>query len=170
LVCSFVLAVIGSIGDIRNRRIPNWLTYIGLISALSTRSFMLGWPGLKDGLAGVLTAGGLFFLLFLLGGMGAGDVKLMAAVSAWAGNTETVNLLAATVFAGGAMAVALMLYRRKTAETVLNAIELMRHHLTSGVRPHPELNVRTSASMRLPFAPAIAVGTLYCLSRSFSWG
>jgi prepilin peptidase CpaA len=94
----------------------------------------------------------------------------MAAVSAWAGIAQTVNLLAAVAFAGGIMALGLVLYRRRALVTILNAIELIRHHLTSGPRPHPLLNVRESGTLRMPFAPAIVVGTLYCLSRSFSWG
>jgi prepilin peptidase CpaA len=131
---------------------------------------MLGWPGLKSGLIGALVAGGLFFFLFLLGGMGAGDVKLMAAVSAWAGAENVINLVFAAALAGGAMAVCSMVYRKRMSATLHNVAELLRHHLTSGLKPHPELNVRDSSSMRVPFAPAIAIGTLYCLSRTFSWG
>jgi prepilin peptidase CpaA len=131
---------------------------------------MIGWPGLKDGLVGTLLGGGLFFILFIAGGMGAGDVKLMAAVSAWAGSAQVVNLMLATAFAGGAMAVGMMLYRRKTLVTLLNTLELIRHHLTTGLRPHPELNVKDPNSMRVPFAPAIAVGALYCFGGLFLWG
>ena len=66
-------------------RIPNWLTYSGLIAALLVRTVLGGWANSWGGLAGMLLAGGIFFLLFLLGGMGGGDVKLMAAVGAWVG-------------------------------------------------------------------------------------
>jgi prepilin peptidase CpaA len=170
LICAFALAVIGSVKDVVSRRIPNQLTYLGFAAALIVRTFMLGWPGLKEGLIGTLAGGGIFFFLFLLGGMGGGDVKLMAAVSAWAGSAEVVNLLAAAAFGGGAMAVAVMLYQRRTLTTIQNTLALVQHHLTAGLRPHPELNVRQTNSVRVPFAPAIAVGTLYCLSRTFSWG
>jgi prepilin peptidase CpaA len=131
---------------------------------------MLGWPGFKDGLSGSLAAGGLFFVLFLLGGMGAGDVKLMAAVTAWAGTENVVNLVFAAAVAGGGMAVFTMFYRKRMFSTLLNISELVRHHLSSGMRPHPELNVRDSNALRVPFAPAIAIGTLFCLSRTFQWG
>jgi prepilin peptidase CpaA len=131
---------------------------------------MLGWPGLRDGLTASLAAGGLFFLLFLLGGMGAGDVKLMAAVTAWAGTANVINLVFAAAVAGGIMAVFTMIYRKRIFSTFSNISELMRHHLRSGLQPHPELNVRDSHAMRVPFAPAIAVGTLFCLSRTFQWG
>jgi prepilin peptidase CpaA len=170
LICAFVFAVVGSVEDARTRKIPNRLTYFGLIAGLFLRFFMLGWPGLTAGLTGTLVGGGIFFFLFLLGGMGGGDVKLMAAVSAWAGVTEIVNLLIAAALAGGAMALAVMVCQQRVLTTIRNTMVLIQHHLTVGLRPHPELNVKQAHSMRLPFAPAIAIGTLYCLSRTFSWG
>jgi prepilin peptidase CpaA len=170
LVCALVFALIGSVEDVRSRKIPNRLTYFGVITALITRLFMLGWPGLREGLIGTVVGGGIFFFLFMLGGMGAGDVKLMGAVSAWAGSSQTVNLLTASAFAGGAMGIALMFYRGRALATVLNSFQLIRHHLTAGLRPHPQINVREASSLRVPFAPAIAIGTLYCLSRTFLWG
>jgi len=170
LICAFAFAVVGTVEDVRSRKIPNRLTYFGLIAALFLRFFMLGWPGLGAGLTGALVGGGVFFFLFVLGGMGGGDVKLMVAVSAWAGITEIVNLLIAAAFSGGVMAIAVMIYQQRTLTTIRNTMVLIQHHLTAGLRPHPELNVRQAHSMRLPFAPAIAIGTLYCLSRTFSWG
>src|SRR5262249_50793839 len=147
-------ALIGSVEDIRSRKVPNRLTYFAVIAALTTRTFMLGWPGLREGLIGAFAGGGVFFFLYLLGGMGAGDVKLMGAVSAWAGGAQIVNLLTASAFAGGAMGIVLMFYRRRALATVLNSFELIRHHLTAGIHPHPQLNVRESSSLRVPFAPA----------------
>jgi prepilin peptidase CpaA len=170
LICAFVFGVAGSIEDIRIRKIPNQLTYFGIIAALILRLFVLGWPGLRDGLLSTLVGGGLFFFLFLIGGMGGGDVKLMAAVSAFTGMTEIVNLLIAAAVGGGAMAVVAMLYKRRTLATIRNTFVLIQHHLTAGLRPHPELNIDQAQTMRVPFAPAIAIGTLYCLSQTFSWG
>jgi prepilin peptidase CpaA len=170
LICAFVFSAFGSFEDIRIRKIPNRLTYFGFIAALVLRLFMLGLPGLKDGVIGTLVGGGLFFFLFLLGGMGGGDVKLMAAVSAFTGVTQIVNLLIASAIAGGVMGVGLMLYKQRTLATIRNTLLLIQHHLTAGLRPHPILNVQQAQTMRVPFAPAIAIGTLYCLSRTFSWG
>jgi prepilin peptidase CpaA len=170
LVFAVILAGTGAFYDARSRRIPNLVTYTGFLAALLSRVSMLGWLGLRDGFVGALIGGGLFFLLFVVGGMGAGDVKLMAAVGAWAGSAQIFTLLAATAFAGGAMAIGLMLYRRRALVTLLNTIELIRHHLTAGLRPHPALNIKEPGSMRIPFAPAIAIGVLYCLGGKFFWG
>lgn len=157
-------AIIGAVCDLRSsRRIPNWLTYTGLTIALIIRTVWGGWPGLKQGLWGALFGGGVFFLFFLVRGMGAGDVKLMAAVSAWVGFHGAVTVMIATAFAGGALAVIYMVFYKQVASTMRNVWELLRFHLTSGIRPHPELSLQSPNTIRLPYGLAIAIGTLYLL-------
>jgi len=168
LIGAAAVAVAGAVQDVRGGRIPNLLTYGALLSALAVRVFVIGWPGLKSGLIGVLAAGGIFYLLFLVGGMGGGDVKLMGAVSAWAGASETAALLVATAIAGGVLALIYMIFLKRVLSTLSNTVELIRHHLTSGLRPHPVLNVREPGVIKLPYGLAIALGTLYCLGQSFA--
>jgi len=129
----------------------------------------LGWPGLTDGLRASVLAGGALLVLFLLGGMGAGDVKLMAAVAAWNGSERVIDLLLVTAVAGGVIAIGGMVRRKRVSTTLWNALELMRHHLTSGLRPHPEFDLKRPDSMCVPFAPAIAIGALYCWSLTLLW-
>jgi prepilin peptidase CpaA len=121
-------------------------------------------------LVGVLAGGGIFYLLFLVGGMGGGDVKLMAAVGAWAGAAQTVIVLIAAAITGGILAVGFMIWRRQVRVVLLNTVELIRHHLISGFQPHPVLNIREPGVLRVPYGLAIAMGTLYCLGRTFAWG
>lgn len=168
LIGAAAVAVAGAVQDVRGGRIPNLLTYGGLLSALAVRGFVIGWPGLKSGLIGVLAAGGIFYLLFLVGGIGGGDVKLMGAVGAWAGASETFALLVATAMAGGVLALVYMVFYKRVLATLSNTFEIIRHHLTSGVRPHPVLNIREPGVIRLPYGLAIALGTLYCLGQSFA--
>jgi prepilin peptidase CpaA len=170
LIGALSVAAVGAVQDIRSGRIPNWLTYGGLLAALAAQFLMRGWPGLQGGLIGALAGGGIFYLLFLVGGMGGGDVKLMAAVGAWAGAAQTVVVLIAAAIAGGILAVGLMVFHRQVRVTLLNTAELIRHHLTSGFQPHPVLNIREPGARRVPYGLAIAIGTLYCLGRTFSWG
>jgi prepilin peptidase CpaA len=170
LIGALGVATAGAVQDVRGGRIPNWLTYGGLLAALSARFFVLGWPELKSGLVGVLAGGGIFYLLFLVGGMGGGDVKLMAAVGAWAGAAQAVVVLIVVAITGGIMAVGLMIWRRQVRSVLLNTAELIRHHLTSGFQPHPVLNIREPGVLRVPYGLAIAMGTLYCLGRTFAWG
>jgi prepilin peptidase CpaA len=158
---ALVSAVIGAISDVRARRIPNWLTYSSLATGLAVGAILGGWHGLGQAAGGMLVGGGVFFLLFLVRGMGAGDVKLMAAVSAWVGLKDSGSLLLATALAGGVLAVYYMAFYRRLGSTVANAGELLRFHLASGIKPHPELSLRSNASLRMPYGVAIAAGTLY---------
>lgn len=169
LIMASGIAIAGAVQDVRGGRIPNWLTYPAMVGALVVRCAADGWPGLKSGLGGFLLAGGIFFFLFMLGGMGGGDVKLMAAVGAWAGDLRVVAILIAAAIAGGALAVVYIVSRKQLWLTLLNTGELLRHHMTSGLQPHPVLNVREPSTMRVPYGLAIAMGTLYCAGNAFWW-
>ena len=165
-----MVAALGAISDISAGRIPNRLTYAGVVSALAARLLAFGWAGLKEGFVALAACGGAFFLLFLLRGIGGGDVKLMAAVGAWAGGDQAALLLIATVLSGGLLAVGAMVFRKRVGATLANTLELLRHFSSSGFQPHPYLNVQESSSMRVPYGAAIAMGALYCLGRSVSRG
>lgn len=169
LLCALTIATVGAVKDALGRRIPNWLTYSGLIAALLVRIVLGGWAELRGGLAGMLTAGGIFFLLFLLGGMGGGDVKLMAAVGAWVGFDQVPIFLMVSALAGGLLAAGYMLVHKQIFETLRNTVELVRHHLTAGIEPHPILNVQQAGTLRLPYGVAIAIGTFYCVGNAFWW-
>lgn len=170
LTLALSIAVTGAVEDVRTSRIPNLLTYTGLLAALVLRAFLLGWPGLKLGLLGMLATGALFFVLFLLGGMGGGDVKLMAAVGAAAGLGQAVPLLIYSALAGGAVGIAYAILRRQMRGALLNSFELVRHHATAGLQPHPVLNIKHSAGMKVPFGLAIALGTFCCVGNAILRG
>jgi len=169
LICALAIASVGAVKDVRGRRIPNWLTCSGLLAALVVREGLAGWPGLKGGLLGMLLAGGSFYLLFLLGGMGGGDVKLVAAVGAWAGTVQVESVLVVAALAGGVLAVCYIVMQRRVCETLMNTLELVRHHATAGFQPHPVLSVQQPGTMRLPYGLAVAIGTLYCVGNAFWW-
>ncbi len=106
-----------------------------------------------------LICGLVFLVFYLAGGMGAGDVKLIAAVGCIAGWTHIGPLLVLTALAGGVMALALVIYKRRLRETLWNVRELAAHHSRKGLQPHPEFNVKNVSTLRLPYAVAIAAGS-----------
>jgi prepilin peptidase CpaA len=169
LIGAVLVASAGAVSDARSARIPNWLTYGGLAAALVLRVTVLGWVGLKSGAVGLLVAGGLFFVLLVMGAMGGGDMKLMASVGAWVGNEQVVTVLLVAAFAGGFLAVVYIIFGRRGRQTFWNLVELIRFWLTSGLQPHPALNVRESGSQRVPFGVAIAMATLYCAGNAIWW-
>ena len=162
LVGAVLVALVGAVTDIRSARIPNRLTYTALLAALPLRTALLGLAGLKSGIIGMLVAGGLFLLLYTLGAMGGGDMKLMAAVGAWVGGTQVMTLILAAALAGGVLAIGRIIFRNMVGQTLRNTMQLIYYRFTSGLQPHPELNVKSSGSQRVPYGVAIAVGALFC--------
>ena len=169
LACAVLLSVIAGWTDFRSRRIPNWLTYSGLLTALVLRFAVLGWVGLKSGTVGLLVAGGIFLILFVMGAMGGGDLKLMACVGAWVGSGQVVAILLAAALAGGVLAIFYVFFRQGVRTTFWNLFELIRFRLTFGLQPHPMLNVREAGTVRVPFGVAIAMGTLFCAGNAIWW-
>ena len=164
-----LVASLGGVSDLRSARIPNWLTYSGLAVALLVRFAILGRRGFESGMIGMLIAGVCFFVLFVMGAMGGGDVKLMGCVGAWAGSHQVLSILLAAALAGGLLALVYVLFGQGIRKTFCNLADLIRFRVGSGVQPHPTLNVGNSGALRVPFGVAIAMGTIFCASSAFLW-
>src|SRR4026208_556827 len=80
-----VLVLAAAWSDFRTRRIPNVLTVAGAVSGLALHVWYSGLPGAVTSMEGLLVGLGLFIVFFFAGGMGAGDVKLLAAIGALLG-------------------------------------------------------------------------------------
>ena len=169
LIGGVLVALAGAVVDVRTARISNRLTYTTLLIALLLRATLLGVSGLKSGVLGFFISGGLFLFLFALGAMGGGDMKLMAAVGAWVGGTQVLTLVLSAAMAGGVLALGRMILSRSLAQSLRNTVHLLYYRLTSGIRVHPELNVQSARSLRVPFGVAIAVGALSCAGKAIWW-
>lgn len=163
LAVAIAFAGAGAVFDLRSRRIPNLLTIPGILFGLLLHLFIGGWRGFGLSAAAALIAGVVFLIFWLAGGMGAGDVKLIAAVGAIGGLSEVGWLLGLTAIAGGVMAVGLALWRGRFKDTIMNLGALAVHHRFEGLKPHPHLNVGNARTLRLPYALAIAAGSAMTL-------
>ena len=157
---ALLCAGIGSVHDVRERRIPNFVTGPGIVSGLLLHLAAGGWAGFGHAAVAGLLAGGIFFVVHVAGGMGAGDVKLMAAVGCIAGLPQLELVLVGTVVSGAVFALGVALYNRRLRETAHNVVALVVHHRQAGFRPHPELNLTNAHTLRLPYALPIAAGCL----------
>jgi len=161
LAAGIVCALAAAAWDLLRGRIPNQLTYGAIILGLAVRAYVGGWRGTLDGFLGGLLGGGIFLIFFLVRGMGAGDVKLMTAVGCLAGVQQLLVIMLVSALAGGVLALGYMFFHRRGARTVRNLGALLRYHLAFGLRPHPEISLQNPEVIRIPYAVAIAAGTLY---------
>jgi prepilin peptidase CpaA len=91
------------------------------------------------------------------------DVKLIAAVGALAGLSNSGSVLIATALVGGVMAVFYATMRGRLRSTLVDFLQLAVHHKNQGLTAHPEINVRNAARLRLPYGLAIAAGSCITL-------
>ena len=157
------VALGGCAWDLRTRRLPNALTGGAAAAALLFAVSVDGISGLGWSAAGGATAVALFFPFFALGGMGAGDVKLLGALGAWLGALDALYLALVTSLAGGVIAVGVMLWHRRGRQTLSNLWLLLTFWRTAGLRPVPELTLQNARGPKLAYAVPIAVGAIATL-------
>jgi prepilin peptidase CpaA len=154
------VALIACIFDLHSRRIPNVLTFGAAIAALAFAAVVGGIDGVGTSLAGWLIATALWLPIYALGGMGAGDVKLMAAVGAWLGPADVLYAALYAAIAGAVFALGLAISRRCVRQTFSNVHLLLNHWQVVGFAPHAQLTLARAASPRLAYAVPILAGTL----------
>ena len=96
--------------DLAWRRIPNYLTLGGAVAGLGFQLGGRGWPGLLDGLGGAVLGFSLLLWPYLKGGMGAGDVKGLAALGTWLGLEGTFYLFFYMGLSGGLIIIAVLIW------------------------------------------------------------
>ena len=169
LIIALAMAITAAVFDVQQHRIPNWLTYPGIVLGFVLQGLLFRWEGLGiwKGLGsageGCLLAGGIMFLFYAVRAMGAGDVKLMAAIGSLVGPEQAIVVLLATAICGGVMAIVISVYRGRMGETLRNLGSVLWFHARTGLQTHPELNLDNPTALRMPYGLAIAAGTLYAL-------
>ena len=103
-----ITLVVAAVIDGLKLKVPNWITFPMIISGWiysATLSPYAGWEGLMYSLIGTVVGLALLLPLYAIGGMGAGDVKLLAGVGAWVWGTTTLYAFAVSAIVGGIIAV-----------------------------------------------------------------
>ena len=113
-----VTAVLSCGWDLWQRRIPNPLTLASAVLALGVHASAAGASGAAFSVGGWLTGLALFLPWFLAGGLGGGDVKLLAAFGAWLGPFQTIRACLFAMLAGGAVALVVVCRRRRFRQTM----------------------------------------------------
>ncbi|MDX2149304.1 MAG: A24 family peptidase [Bryobacteraceae bacterium] len=141
LAFALVVGIAASAQDLHRRQISNWICLAALAGGLALHINGAGWRGLADSALGAAGGFGVFLLFYLLGGMGGGDVKLMAGFGAVLGTGRLLEATLITSLCGGVMALLWIL-----ASRLRRALQARAGHPLS------------QASESIPYAPAISIG------------
>jgi len=158
---TLVVVTIATVCDIRSRRIPNWLVLPFLSAGIVVSTVTDGWSGLWQSVLGFSLAVMSMGILYWLGGMGMGDVKLCAAIGAWIGPQQLAMALVMMGIAGGVMALISAVCGGFLKESLNGAGDLIFGVGKRGLRPHATLLLSNPAARKMPYAPAIAIGTIF---------
>jgi len=164
---TLVLTLLAAWTDLRDRKIPNWLTLPGILVGIALNSYLRGWHGTKQSLEGAGLALLVILPLVLLRALGAGDWKLMGAVGAFLGPALFPFILVGSIFVAGVMAIVQMVRTRRVVETICNLAVLVQGFFS--LHFNREISLDNPVLMKLPFGVAVAAGTLICACAAW-WG
>jgi len=154
--------VVASATDLAWARVPNWLSLPAAVTAVCLHARDAGWAGAAFGLEGWFVGLLAFLGFYAAGGMGAGDVKLMAAVGAFVGPSRALGIALWAALAGGVYAVGLLLYlgaRRGVPDWSLATVRREIRLLVLGGAPAGAAeSLRTAPKIR--YAVAVAAGAI----------
>ncbi|WP_375739120.1 prepilin peptidase [Pseudomonas boanensis] len=148
------LLVIAVVSDLRRHRIPNLLVLTGIVLGLGSQFHSLGLSGVSIGLLGMLTGFVLFLPLYILGGMAAGDVKLMAMVGSFFLYQDAAWIAFYSLIAGGICGFLIVLFRGQMFQT------LGRYGLMLRTRTYLAPASDEAAGKPFPYSVAILLGSL----------
>jgi prepilin peptidase CpaA len=136
--------VAASVEDLWHRQISNWIPLAALVGGFACHAMRRGWMGLLEALGGAVAGFLVFLIFYILGGMGGGDVKLMAGFGAVLGWYRILEGALWTAGIGGIFALAVIAFRG-----------LKRFWK----KPAPD----EKESEFIPYAPAITLGVWLAL-------
>ena len=157
-----VLLAVAATIDWRTYRVPNVLTFGGMVLGLTLSTLDVGSPpssSLLSGIGGLLLAGGGLLPLYALRVLGAGDVKLMAAVGAFVGHDEILPVLLFVLITAALVSLAIALYQRALPLLLSNVLLVARAVVLSVFTRRPVSDTRIVPVGRLPCASCILFGT-----------
>ncbi len=157
-----LILVVAAVIDGWQLKVPNWLTFPMIFSGWAYSGLAFGWEGLLWSLGGTVV--GLLLLLpaYAIGGMGAGDVKLLAGVGAWVWAATTFYAFCVSAIIGGVIAVAMVVLRHGWRKHQSQFFSIF-HEIVSLHEPNQLAAIaaeRKSRMMLLPYGIPLAIGTI----------
>ena len=141
------IGLTATVEDLVRREIPNWIPAAALIGGIAASVWISGWSGLGASLIGAIAGFLVFVVFYALGGMGGGDIKLMAGLGAVLGASRILEAALWTAAIGGVMAAFAIAFAALRSKWGLKAAA------ASGDK----------AQLHIPYAPAITLGAWIAL-------
>jgi prepilin peptidase CpaA len=159
-------ALIAAVTDVWKFKVYNALTLPLLVSGLIYHAW---YAELSGSLLGIMFGFAALVVLYIIGGMGAGDVKLMAAVGAWLGMPLTFYVFIASSLAAGVYAIGLVAWTGRVGETVVNLhifwlrLASVGRYLGADDRVESEVRRSDRRTRIIPFGAMVAIGIIATL-------
>ncbi|MFD1017677.1 A24 family peptidase [Thalassobacillus hwangdonensis] len=156
------LIIIAFIWDVKFQKIPNWLTASGMVIGIIYHLIAGGLDGFLFACLGLLVAGGIFMLLYLFKAIGAGDVKLFAAIGALTGIEFSLYLMMYSIIFAGLIGIIILLFSKTFLRKMLSALtQLLRSIKTFKFEEMEEYKQKHSTRFPFMYAVVPAVITTY---------
>lgn len=157
-----VVLIVAAWIDGKELRVPNWITFPMVLSGLAFSTITGGVSGLGEGVMGMCVGLLTLLPLYAVGGMGAGDVKLMAGIGAWLGWEVTLAAFCVSTVVGAVMAVIMVLWRKSARHHYENFLMILSEWMV--IRRPTEL-ARIAAERKprmllLPYGIPICIGSI----------
>lgn len=160
---ALVVTALACYTDLRSRRIPNALTFPAALAAVAAAALIDGASGATTSATGWIVGVAIFFPFFALGGLGAGDVKLLGAIGAWVGPSIVIRVGLYSAMAGGVFAFALALKSGYVRKAFHNIAHLVKFWTTVGFQPVEGLTLQDERAPKLAYALPMMAGLLVTL-------
>lgn len=152
-----VILLFCAVTDLKSGKIYNMVIAPGLILAFLFSGVTGGWEALGQSFLGFAVGLGLLLVPFLLGGMGAGDVKLLGLVGAFQGPVFCFRSFILAALVGGVMAIGIMIYRSGFLKIGRGFLPLLGLFFSAGGK---KIAFEANRKGTFPYGVAIVLGTL----------
>jgi prepilin peptidase CpaA len=169
VVVVLVATLIAAVTDVWKFKVYNLLTLPVMVSGLLYHGIVGGWAGLGSSALGLAFGFAVLLVFYAMGGMGSGDVKLMAAIGAWLGIQLTFWVFIASALAGGVYAVVLLVLAGGVQEAMIHMhilwlrMNAFSRHMGSDDRVEVEVQRDDRRKRLIPYAAMVAIGVVATL-------
>jgi len=164
IAATLAFAALCIASDVRSRRIPNLLSGLGIAAGIALNAIHFGADGLLGSLAGLLVAGGALMVPFALGGIGGGDVKMMAAVGALLGPRVSFGALLVGMALGGVIMAIHLARLGRLRQTVQTVGAMATTSVLGGSLEPLRVSAAQPGAIALPYSVPLGIGILVALA------